>query len=79
MWFGPPERNTLRQRENGVVLLKPALSEPAFLSAPEKWCLPEPFIAQGRAVTMSFEARQVVPRWLKPYTTTRVLMARSSK
>jgi hypothetical protein len=42
-----------------VVLLKPALFEPAFLSAPEKWRLPEPFIAQGRTVTMSPEARQV--------------------
>jgi hypothetical protein len=78
-WFGPPERNTLRPRENGVVLLKFALTEPAFLSAPEKWRLPEPFIAQGRAVTMSPEARQVAPRWLKSYTAARVLMARSSK
>jgi hypothetical protein len=30
--------------------------EPAFSSAPEKWRLSEPFIAQGRAVTMSHEA-----------------------
>jgi hypothetical protein len=79
MWFEPAERNTLRPRENGVVLLKPALAEPAFLSAPEKWRLTEPFIAQGRAVTMSPEARQVASRWLKLYTTARVLMARSSK
>jgi hypothetical protein len=42
-----------------VVLLKPALFEPAFLSALEKWRLPEPFIVQGRTVTMSPEARQV--------------------
>jgi hypothetical protein len=63
----------------GVVLLKSALPEPAFSSAPEKWRLPEPFITQGRAVTMSPEARQVAPSWLKPYTTARVLMTRSSK
>jgi hypothetical protein len=50
-----------------------------FFSSPLKWRPPEPFIAQGRAVTMSLEARQVAPRWLKPYTTARVLMARSSK
>jgi hypothetical protein len=73
MWFGPPERNTLRPQENGVVLLKPALPEPAFLFAPKKRRLPELFIAQGRAVTMSLEARQVAPRWLKPYTTFRTL------
>jgi hypothetical protein len=63
----------------GVVLLKPALPELAYFSAPEKWRLPEPFIAEGRAVTISPEARQVGPRWLKPYTAARVLMARSSK
>jgi hypothetical protein len=57
MWFGSPEYNTLRPRENGVVLLKSALPEPAFLFAPEKWRLPKPFIAQGRAVTMSPEIR----------------------
>jgi hypothetical protein len=51
----------------------------SFSSAPVKWRLPEPFIAQGRAVTLRPGARQVVPRWLKPYTTFRVLMARSSK
>jgi hypothetical protein len=26
MWFGPPERNTICPRENGVVLLKPGLA-----------------------------------------------------
>jgi hypothetical protein len=55
------------------------MPEPAFSSAPEKWRLLKPFIAQGRAVTMSPEARQVAPRWLKPYTAARVLMASSSK
>jgi hypothetical protein len=63
----------------GVVLLKPTMPEPTYLSVPEKWRLLEPFIAQGRAVTMSPEARQVALRWLKPYTTARVIMARSSK
>jgi hypothetical protein len=32
-----------------------------------KWCLSEPFIAQGRAVTMSPEARQVASGQIKPY------------
>jgi hypothetical protein len=36
-------------------------------------------VAQGQAVTMSPDARQVDPRWLKPYTAARVLMIRSSK
>jgi hypothetical protein len=50
-----------------------------FSSAPVKRRLPEPFIAQNRTVTLRPGARQVVPWWLKPYTTSRVLMARSSK
>jgi hypothetical protein len=33
--------------------------ESFFRPPPLKWCLPEPFIAQGRTVTMSLEARQV--------------------
>jgi hypothetical protein len=40
---------------------------PTFLSTLVKWRLPEPFIAQGRAVTMSSEARQVAPGQVKPY------------
>jgi hypothetical protein len=56
----------------------PCLSLP-FSSAPVKRRLPEPFIAQGREITLRPEARQVVPRWLKHYTTFRVLMAKSSK
>jgi hypothetical protein len=56
----------------------PCMSLP-FLPAPEKWRLSEPFIAQGQAVTMSHEARQVALRWLKPYTPASVIMARSSK
>jgi hypothetical protein len=50
-----------------------------FFLTPVKWCLPEPFIAQGRAVTIRPRTRQVALRWLKPYTTSRALMARSSK
>jgi hypothetical protein len=71
--FRPSERNTLRPRENLVVLLKSV-----FLSALEKWRMLEPFIAQGRVITISPEARQMALRWLKPYITARVLMARSS-
>jgi hypothetical protein len=56
----------------------PCLSLP-FSSAPVKWRLPKPFIAQGRAITLRPKAQQVALRWLKPYTVTRVLMARSSK
>jgi hypothetical protein len=78
-WFGPLERNTLRPRENWVILLRPALPEPAFLSALVKRCLPEPFIAQGWAVTLRLEAWQMTPRCLKLYTASRILMARSSK
>jgi hypothetical protein len=38
-----------------------------------KRCLPAPFIAQGRVVTMRPETRQVALRWLKPYTASRAL------
>jgi hypothetical protein len=34
---------------------------------PLKWRLPKPFIAQGRAVTMSPKARQVALEQVKPY------------
>jgi hypothetical protein len=50
-----------------------------FFLAPVKWRLPEHFIAQGQAVTLRPGAQQVVPRWLKHYTTSRSLMAKSSK
>jgi hypothetical protein len=81
MWFRPPERNTLCPWENWVVLLKSALPKPYlfFSTALVKWCLSEPFIAQDRAVTLRPRARQVALRWLKSYTTFRVLMVRSSK
>jgi hypothetical protein len=49
----------------------PYLCEPEPFSfdqpTPLKWRMPEPFIAQGRAVTMSFEARQVASGQVKPY------------
>jgi hypothetical protein len=32
------------------------------------WGLPDPFIAQGRVVTMKLRARQVAPGWSEPYT-----------
>jgi hypothetical protein len=50
-----------------------------FLSAPVKRRLPESFISQGQVVILRHRARQVVPLWLKPYTTSRVLMDRNSK
>jgi hypothetical protein len=78
IWFRSSERNILRPRENWVVLLKSALPEPAFFH-PVKRRLPEPFIAQGRTVTLRPEAQQVAPWWLKPYTASRIIMARSSK
>jgi hypothetical protein len=56
----------------------PCLSLP-FRPPPVKRRLPEPFIAQGRAVTLRPEAQQVVPLWLKLYTASRDLMTRSSK
>jgi hypothetical protein len=56
-----------------------SLYEPEpFFPTPLKRCLPDPFIAQGRVVTMRPGTRQVAPRWLKPYTTFRALMAMSS-
>jgi hypothetical protein len=58
----------------------PYLSMPFFplvltdlFSTPVKRCLPGPFIAQGRIVIMRLGARQVAPRWLKPYTASRAL------
>jgi hypothetical protein len=53
-WFGPPERNTLRPRVNGVVLLclSVRLKSLSVSSSPPSWRLPGPFIAQGRAVTV---------------------------
>jgi hypothetical protein len=47
--------------------------KPFLFPTPVKRCLPGPFIAQGRVVTMRPGARQVAPRWLKPYTTSRAL------
>jgi hypothetical protein len=38
-----------------------------FFSDPLKWRLPEPFIAQGRVVTLSPQARQMAPEQVKPY------------
>jgi hypothetical protein len=79
MWFESPERNTLRQRENWVVLLNPALPGAAFFVRPVKRSLSELFIAQGRVVTLRPGAWQMVPWWLKLYTTSRVIIDRSTK
>jgi hypothetical protein len=63
-WFGPPERNTLRPRENGVVLLKPGLARVSlslfFFWTHVKWRLPEPMLRRS-VVTTSPKARQVSP------------------
>jgi hypothetical protein len=56
----------------------PCLSLPIY-PPPVKRPLPEAFIAQGQAITLRPGAQQVTPKWLKPYTTTRVIMASSSK
>jgi hypothetical protein len=53
------------------------LDRPIF-STPVKRCLPRPIIAQGQVITMRPGARQVAPRWLKPYTAFRALMAMNS-
>jgi hypothetical protein len=53
--------------------------EPFLFFDPVKWRMSEPFIAQGRVITLRPGTQQVVPRWLKPYTASRVLMTRSSK
>jgi hypothetical protein len=53
-WFGPPDRNTLRPRVNGVVLLCLSIrlkSRGPFLCVCP-WRLPGPFIVQGGAVTV---------------------------
>jgi hypothetical protein len=66
MWFEPSERNTLRPRENGVVLLKPVSLRLFFFLTCLNWRLPEPFIAQGWAVTTSSKTRQMAPGQVKP-------------
>jgi hypothetical protein len=46
----------------------PCEFEPFFSPPPPRKCrLTEPFIAQGRTVTMSPKARQVASRQVKPY------------
>jgi hypothetical protein len=53
--------------------LSAGLDRPIFLTL-VKMCLPGPFIAQGRVITIRPEARQVAPSLLKPYTSSRALM-----
>jgi hypothetical protein len=53
--------------ELSCIVLKPDLPEPFLFSTLVKWHLLEPFIAQGRAVTMSPEVRQVTSGQVKPY------------
>jgi hypothetical protein len=76
---GSGHRSVIPYVHGRTVLHCSSLYEPvAFFPTPVKRCLPDPFIAQGRVVTMRPGARQVASRWLKPYTASRVLMARSS-
>jgi hypothetical protein len=42
-------------------------------------CMPDPFIAQARTVTLCLKTRQVIPEWLEAYYGTRVFMARYSE
>jgi hypothetical protein len=63
--------------ESESVYLSVGLDRPIY-STPVKRCLPSPFIDQGRVVKMRPGARYMAPRWLKPYTTSRALMVRSS-
>jgi hypothetical protein len=65
--------------ELSYIVLKHALPKPSlFFDPPVKRCLPGSFIAEDRVVTMRPGARQVALRWLKSYTASRALMARSN-
>jgi hypothetical protein len=57
----------------------PPLNRPICRPIPVKRRMSEPFIAQGWTVRLRPGARQVASRWLKPYTTSMVIMARGSK
>jgi hypothetical protein len=54
--------------ELSCIVLKLALPEPFFPLTPWKWRLPEPFIAQGRAATMSPQGPTGGLRVGEPYT-----------
>jgi hypothetical protein len=63
-WFEPPERNTIHPRENGSCIVQALtffsqLTWVALREHVQYWSLSEPFIAQGRAVTMRPKTRQV--------------------
>jgi hypothetical protein len=55
-----------------------ALPKPFLFSDLSIYRLPDSFIAQSRVVTLRPMAQQVAMRWLKPYTTSRVIIASSS-
>jgi hypothetical protein len=84
MWFRPPKRNTLRPRENGVVLLKSTLPEPAFLSDRESIFDPPEEVSTRSFYSSTSDSYNETqsptdgPKWLKPYTVSRALMARNS-
>jgi hypothetical protein len=70
-WFGPPDRNTLRPQELLYCYMCVALLKAEFnlwrVEVVWNWCLPVPFITQGRVVTLCPRARLVVPGWLETY------------
>jgi hypothetical protein len=77
--YGSGHRSVISYVHRRTELYYSSLYEPEpFFPTLVKRCLPGPFIAQGRVVTMRPGARQVAPMWLKPYTTSMALMARSS-
>jgi hypothetical protein len=76
---GSGRRSVISYVHGRTELYCSSLYEPEpFFPTPVKRCLPGLFIAQSRVVIMRPGARQVAPRWLKPYTTSRALMVRSS-
>jgi hypothetical protein len=71
MWFGPPERNTLRTRKNGVTLLKPGLTRVSlslsFFLTPLKMASTRAFYRARLDSYNEFQARQVTSGQVKPY------------
>jgi hypothetical protein len=63
-WFGLPERNTLRLRENGSCI---AVCCSSVDLAPVILMFVWPFIAQDHGKYNVTQARQVAPGWLDPY------------
>jgi hypothetical protein len=54
--------------ELSCIVLKPVLPEPFFFLVFWKWRMPESFVAQGRAATMSPQGSTGGPGVGEPYT-----------